>query len=101
VIEYHVPFKIKPVCYLPDNIQGNELLRRLEYAFMNGLTFSVETSTTARLTDQLGSSIPHKTRTIGGTAGHGFPDQAYFDRCNAKLDNLGVPAASDLAVQWP
>ena len=82
------------VAYLPNNIDGQQLLKRLKYAFMHGLTFTVGTSMTTGIPNQCTwASIHHKTSRVGGVAAHGFPDPTYFVNCNGELDSLGVPAA--------
>ncbi|GKY99616.1 E3 ubiquitin-protein ligase dtx3l [Mayamaea pseudoterrestris] len=83
------------LAYLPDNVQGRDLLKRLEYAFSHGLTFTVGTSLTSNAPNQITwASIHHKTDTSGGV--HGYPDANFDANCNGELDVLGVPAASDL-----
>jgi deltex-like protein len=68
------------------------LLKRLEYAFVHGLTFTVGTSLTTKKKNVVTwSTVPHKTKLIGGT--YGYPDNAYFYNCNAALDALCVPSA--------
>lgn len=52
-------------------------LKRLEYAFSHGLTFSVGTSlTTGQDNTVIWGSIHHKTSTTPGP--HGFPDPNFF-----------------------
>jgi len=76
--------------YLPDNSQGRDLLVRMQYAFMHGLTFMIGTSlTTGRANTVTWASIHHKTSYCGGV--YGFPDASYFDRSNEELNHLGVP----------
>ncbi|GKY93856.1 E3 ubiquitin-protein ligase dtx3l [Mayamaea pseudoterrestris] len=78
--------------FLPDNIEGQLLLKRLEYAFLHGLTFTVGTSlTTGKTNSIVWASIHHKTAPLGGS--FGFPDPNYFWNCNEELDHLGVPSA--------
>lgn len=112
VIEYHIPrakqlsYHDNPgtlhsgatrICYLPDDADGGALLKRLQYAFKHGYTFTVGTSMTTGTTDQVTwASIPHKTKVDGGAATYGFPDPTYIAICNAELDALGVPGAADL-----
>lgn len=80
--------------YLPDNAEGNSLLKRLKFAFRCGLTFTVGTSlTTGRRSVITWSSIHHKTNRCRGP--HGYPDDSFFYNCNEELDALGVPAAED------
>lgn len=78
--------------YVPNTIEGKRLTKRLIYAFEHGLTFTVGTSMTTGKTNQVvWSSIHHKTRTAGGQANHGYPDDGYFHNCNEELDAAGVP----------
>jgi hypothetical protein len=84
------------IAYLPNNYQGLELLKRLKYAWSRGLTFTVGTSLTTGLENNIvWASIHHKTSLGGGVGRHGFPDGGYFLNCNAELDSLGVPKAID------
>jgi len=83
------------IAYLPDSMEGNQLLKRLKYAFEHGLTFTVGTSVTTGISDSVTwSSIHHKTCLRGGI--HGYPDANYFMNCNSALDNLHVPPADRL-----
>lgn len=78
--------------YLPHNLAGCQLLARLKYAWMHGLTFSIGTSlTTGKRDCVVWSSINHKTSLEGGP--YGFPDRTYVAQCNESLDALGVPSA--------
>ncbi|KAL9182764.1 hypothetical protein ACHAXT_004043 [Thalassiosira profunda] len=83
--------------YLPDNSDGQNLLKRLKYAFLHGLTFTVGTSMTTGAKDQCTwASVHHKTAPSGGARAHGWPDADYFENCNGELDGLGVPSARGL-----
>jgi deltex-like protein len=87
--EYHGTSRI---AYLPNNLQGKLLLKRLKYAFRHGLTFQVGTSLTSGRKNQITwTSIHHKTSLYRGT--HGFPDPDYISNCNSSLDALNVPQA--------
>lgn len=78
--------------YLPDNEEGRQLLSRLKYAFLHGLTFQVGKSLTNGADNQVTwASIHHKTSPRGGP--HGFPDPSYLQNCNGELDTAGVPTA--------
>ena len=80
--------------YLPNNTDGQQLLKRLKYAFMHGIIFTVGTSATTGKPNQCTwASIHHKTSLSGGMQRHGFPDPNYFVNCNEELDGVGVPAA--------
>jgi hypothetical protein len=85
------------IAYLPNNAEGQMLLKRLKHAFMHGLTFTVGTSMTTNIPNQCTwSSIHHKTQPSGGVRARGFPDANYFDNCHKELDGLNVPAANKL-----
>jgi deltex-like protein len=78
--------------FLPNNMDGRNLLLRLKYAFQRGLIFTVGVSMTTGEPDCITwSSIHHKTSMQGGVRTHGFPDNMYFTNCNQELDALGVP----------
>ncbi|GFH53331.1 hypothetical protein CTEN210_09807 [Chaetoceros tenuissimus] len=82
----------RATAYLPNNREGQDLLKRLKYAFSRGLTFTVGTSATSGVPNQCTwASIHHKTSLSGGLSCHGFPDPNYFVNCNEELNNLGVP----------
>jgi hypothetical protein len=87
--------------YLPYNEQGIKLLRRLQYAFLNGLTWTVETATQsgALVSSIKLGPIPHKLHPCHSmgegateTLNSSFPDPFYWDRCNQELDRWGVPS---------
>jgi len=79
--------------YLPNNIDGQNLLKRLKYAWLHGLTFMVGSSLTSGAHSQCTwASVHHKTCMTGGIENHGYPDPGYFVNCNQELNNLGVPA---------
>jgi deltex-like protein len=83
------------IAYLPDNREGNQLLKRLKYAFSCGLTFTVGTSLTTGMPNSVTwSSIHHKTSLSQGV--HGYPDDGYFINANEELDALNVPSAENL-----
>ena len=80
--------------YLPNNREGQELLKRLKFAFKHGLTFTVGTSLTTNKANQCTwASIHHKTSPSGGVTRHGFPDSNYFANVNEELDGLRVPSS--------
>ena len=83
--------------YLPDNDEGEALLRRLQAAWMSGLSFTIGTSLTTNTPNSITwTSIHHKTCMNGGA--HGFPDPLYFRNCNTNLDALDVPPAMYCSV---
>ncbi|KAL7545149.1 hypothetical protein ACHAWF_008506 [Thalassiosira exigua] len=82
---------IRRTAYLPDNDDGRRLLKRLQYAFRHGLTFSVGKSlSTGNEGVITWGTIHHKTRR--GNGPYGWPDDDYIVRCNRELDNHGVPS---------
>ena len=81
--------------YIPNSPEGHDLLKRLQFAFCAGLTFTIGTSFTSGLDNVITwASIHHKTTVYCGT--HGYPDLSYFHNVNEELDALHVPAADDL-----
>ena len=90
------PFRpIYREAFLPAHAEGRDLLKRFQFAFSRGLTFTVGTSLTTGAEGAVKwASIPHKS-----TLSHhlfGYPDPHYFEAANNELDDLGVPIASDL-----
>jgi deltex-like protein len=82
------------IAYLPNNVQGQELLKRLKYAIQHGLMFTIGTSLTTRQPNVIvWSGIHVKTSPHGGVSVHGWPDENYFQNANGELDGLGVPSA--------
>lgn len=90
----------KRTVYLPNNPDGQALLRRLKYAWMRGLMFAIGTSMTTGRTNQITwASVHLKTSTSGGPQSHGFPDPFFFANCNGELDALEVPPAEQCPSQ--
>jgi deltex len=83
--------------YLPETAESCALLKRLKFAFQQGLTFSVGTSLTSGQDNSvIWKSIPHKTSLAGGASRHGYPDANYIADCHNELDKLNVPSADVL-----
>lgn len=81
--------------YLDTTPESRDLLRRLRYAFVHGLTFTVGTSlTTGRPHCVTWASIHHKTA-LGIGRNFALPDPGYIYNCNEELDQLRVPAADE------
>lgn len=72
--------------YLPDNADGQQLLKRLIYAWKQGLTFNIGANNAVTLV------IHHMIRRYGGPRCNGFPDLDYFKNRHRELDKLGIPA---------
>eukprot|EP00826_Nyctotherus_ovalis_P058180 TRINITY_DN7981_c0_g1_i9.p1 TRINITY_DN7981_c0_g1~~TRINITY_DN7981_c0_g1_i9.p1 ORF type:complete len:359 (+),score=75.32 TRINITY_DN7981_c0_g1_i9:182-1258(+) len=77
--------------YLPDNAEGNKVLRLLEIAFDRRLLFTVGTSiTTGAQHTIVWNGVHHKTALSGGAAMHGYPDPTYLQRVKEELAAKGV-----------
>jgi len=77
--------------YLPDNPEGNEVLKLLELAWKRKVTFIIGTSvTTGERNTVVWNGIHHKTCQSGGPTAYGYPDETYFVRVKAELKDLGV-----------
>lgn len=83
--------------FLPKNAIGLRLLKRLQYAFLHGLLFTVKAGSQAGTPESAvrRASIPLKTSpspsATSADAADSFPDPAYFSLCNQELDRCGVP----------
>jgi len=81
------------VAFLPNNLDGQSVMKRLKYAWKHGLTFQIGTSLTTGMRNVVvWTSIHHKTCLNGGM--HGFPDPNYIINVNSALSALGVPEAN-------
>ncbi|KAK6466944.1 E3 ubiquitin-protein ligase DTX3L-like [Huso huso] len=77
--------------YLPDNAEGNEVLRLLKKAFGQKLIFTVGTSRTSGAEDTVTwNDIHHKTTRDGGPQGFGYPDPDYLKRVKEELKDKGI-----------
>jgi hypothetical protein len=84
----------RTTAYVPGNTEGKNLLKRLKYAFLHGLTFTVGVSLTTGIANQCTwSNIRHKTSLNGGVTSHGYPDSSYLANCNEELDSVNIPQA--------
>ena len=93
--EYHD--YLQQIAFLPDNDEGNALLKRLEEAFMKGFTFYVKSKSNESFPNAVDWHIPHKkllatgfddynyTRK-SGRAESGYPDPEFFSRVNTFLN---------------
>ena len=81
--------------YIPNNIYGQALLKRLRYAWRRGLIFAIGTSITDKQPNRVvwANNIPHKTNISGNGGPYGYPDPDYITKCNIILDQLSIPAA--------
>ncbi|XP_076012779.1 uncharacterized protein LOC143005323 isoform X2 [Genypterus blacodes] len=77
--------------YLPNNKEGNEVLQLLKKAFDQRLIFTIGTSRTSGLDDQVTwNDIHHKTSTTGGPNSFGYPDPNYLMRVKEELKAKGI-----------
>merc|ERR1712211_190332 len=76
---------------LPDNVEGNKVLRLLITAFQRRLTFTIGRSVT-RGEDNcvVWNGIHHKTSIRDNGSGHGYPDMGYLERVTEELRQHGV-----------
>ncbi|GMH33542.1 hypothetical protein BSKO_01376 [Bryopsis sp. KO-2023] len=79
------------VAYLPDNREGNDVLKLLVEAWRKRLVFTVGRSMTTGMDDSVvWNGIHHKTSTNGGPTNHGYPDPLYLDSVTKELANFGI-----------
>ncbi|XP_044293869.1 E3 ubiquitin-protein ligase DTX3L [Varanus komodoensis] len=77
--------------YLPDNKEGNEIMRLLRRAFDQKLIFTVGQSRTSGATDVVTwNDIHHKTCIYGGPDNFGYPDPYYLKRVREELKAKGI-----------
>ncbi|XP_068576115.1 E3 ubiquitin-protein ligase DTX3L-like [Cebidichthys violaceus] len=82
---------IRRTAYLPDTKEGREVLALLKKAFDQKLIFTVGTSRTTGMDNQVTwNDIHHKTSTTGGPQGFGYPDPGYLSRVKEELKAKGV-----------
>ncbi|XP_037346085.2 E3 ubiquitin-protein ligase DTX3L-like isoform X1 [Pungitius pungitius] len=77
--------------YLPDNKEGQEVLGLLKKAFDQKLIFTVGTSVTTGMDNQVTwNDIHHKTSIHGGPQSFGYPDPGYLGRVKEELKAKGI-----------
>ncbi|KAJ3229767.1 E3 ubiquitin-protein ligase dtx3l [Chytriomyces hyalinus] len=76
--------------FLPDNVEGRDVLRRLQIAWDRRLVLRVGTSATSGLSNVLVWNLHHKTSVHGGVAAYGYPDETYLQRVGEELRERGV-----------
>ncbi|XP_056254363.1 E3 ubiquitin-protein ligase DTX3L-like [Seriola aureovittata] len=82
---------IHRTAYLPDNSEGREVLKLLKKAFDQRLIFTIGTSRTTGLDNQVTwNDIHHKTSTTGGPQNFGYPDPDYLSRVREELKAKGI-----------
>lgn len=84
-------YGISRTAYLPDNQEGREVLHLLKKAFDQKLIFTVGTSRTTGMDNQVTwNDIHHKTSMIGGPECFGYPDPGYLSRVREELKAKGI-----------
>ncbi|KAL3864504.1 hypothetical protein ACJMK2_006178 [Sinanodonta woodiana] len=77
--------------YLPNNQEGQKVLKLLKEAFKRRLVFTVGSSRTTGCDNVVTwNDIHHKTNTCGGTVEFGYPDPTYLQRVQEELAAHGV-----------
>ncbi|XP_030065038.1 E3 ubiquitin-protein ligase DTX3L [Microcaecilia unicolor] len=77
--------------YLPNNKEGQEILKLLKKAFEQKLIFTVGQSRTSGSNDVITwNDIHHKTNISGGPSGYGYPDPDYLKRVREELKAKGI-----------
>jgi hypothetical protein len=78
------------------------MLLRFQYAFLNGLCFTVGRSVASGLDDQVTwfPALSYRTGTTGGPQRFSFPDPAYLPKNSRALDQLCIPNDPQVCRQW-
>ncbi|XP_052772071.1 uncharacterized protein LOC128211381 isoform X1 [Mya arenaria] len=77
--------------YLPNSVEGREVLRLLRKAFDARLVFTIGDSKMSGKSDVLTwNDIHHKTSINGGPTRFGYPDPTYLDRVRDELADKGI-----------
>jgi len=79
------------VAYLPNNAEGQQILKLLRLAFDHRLIFTIGTSvTTGRENTVVWNGIHHKTNLQGGPTSFGYPDEEYLNRVTEEMASVGI-----------
>ncbi|XP_029815749.1 E3 ubiquitin-protein ligase DTX3L [Manacus vitellinus] len=85
---YHPTFR---TAYLPDNVEGQQILGLLGRAFDQKLIFTVGQSRTTGAQNVITwNDIHHKTAMTGGPTNFGYPDPGYLQRVRSELKAKGI-----------
>jgi deltex-like protein len=77
--------------FLPDNAEGQHVLKLLQTAWQRRLVFTVGTSVTRGVDGLIvWNGIHHKTSMDGGPEAYGYPDPTYLTRVRDELKQKGV-----------
>ncbi|XP_051534722.1 E3 ubiquitin-protein ligase DTX3L-like [Myxocyprinus asiaticus] len=79
------------IAYLPDSAEGRKVLKLLERAFNQRLTFTIGCSSTTGMNNVVTwNDIHHKTSRSGGPTHYGYPDPDYLKRVQDELKAKGI-----------
>lgn len=79
------------IAYLPNSAEGNKVLKLLQRAFNQRLTFTIgRSSTTGQNNVVTWNDIHHKTSRYGGATSYGYPDPDYLKRVQDELKAKGI-----------
>ncbi|XP_051954618.1 E3 ubiquitin-protein ligase DTX3L-like [Xyrauchen texanus] len=79
------------IAYLPDSTEGRKVLKLLERAFNQRLTFTIGCSSTTGMNNVVTwNDIHHKTSRSGGPTHYGYPDPDYLKRVQEELKAKGI-----------
>ncbi|KTF88053.1 hypothetical protein cypCar_00041037 [Cyprinus carpio] len=79
------------IAYLPDSTEGKKVLKLLQRAFDQRLTFTIgRSSTTGQNNVVTWNDIHHKTSRVGGPTCYGYPDPDYLKRVQDELKAKGI-----------
>lgn len=88
------------VHYMPDDAEGQKVLKLFVKAWNQRLLFNVGYSLTRQQDNCLIYNGVHmKTSQSGGPSGHGWPDPTYFVRVQTELSEKGIHTLTDLTAE--
>lgn len=83
-------YQLNRIAYLPNNREGQEVLKLLKVACDRRLCFTIGESITTGQQNVLVWGIHHKTSMQGGVSSYGYPDAGYMDRVKLELKSYGI-----------
>lgn len=83
-------YQLNRTAYLPNNPDGEEVLKLLKIACDRRLCFSIGESVTTGQKNVLVWGIHHKTSMRGGVSKYGYPDPEYINRVKLELKAYGI-----------
>ena len=84
-------FGMNLTCFLPNNSEGQEIVRLFRIAWNRGLLFRVGFNPNTRRMDcVVPNGFEFKVRQDGGIMAHGYPDPSYMNRLKCDLKDVGV-----------